>query len=138
MPVKPLATPSPSEPQLPEGEASRPANWTGRSDLGPRTQIPARSAASATIWAGSGSGVLRRGCGVGKGILGISGSPPFLAFGASDSGNSLMAFLMKKKKFKFQTTFTLEELTAVPFVNGVLFCKVRLLDGGDFVSLSSR
>ena len=46
--------------------------------------------------------------------------------------------LMKKKKFKFQTTFTLEELTAVPFVNGVLFCKVRLLDGGDFVSLSSR
>lgn len=64
--------------------------------------------------------------------------PLFLAFGASDSGNSLMAFLMKKKKFKFQTTFTLEELTAVPFVNGVLFCKVRLLDGGDFVSLSSR
>ena len=80
---------------------------------------------------------------VGERILGISGSPRFfffffLAFGASDSGNSLMAFLMKKKKFKFQTTFTLEELTAVPFVNGVLFCKVRLLDGGDFVSLSSR
>ncbi|XP_069842253.1 early estrogen-induced gene 1 protein [Dendropsophus ebraccatus] len=49
-----------------------------------------------------------------------------------------MAFLTKKKKFKFQTVFTLEELTAVPFVNGVLFCKVRLLDGGDFVSLSSR
>ncbi|KAM4662211.1 early estrogen-induced gene 1 protein isoform 1-T2 [Discoglossus pictus] len=49
-----------------------------------------------------------------------------------------MAFLTKKKKFKFQTSFTLEELTAVPFVNGVLFCKVRLLDGGDFVSLSSR
>ncbi|XP_067327872.1 early estrogen-induced gene 1 protein isoform X2 [Anolis sagrei] len=49
-----------------------------------------------------------------------------------------MAFLMKKKKFKFQTSFTLEELTAVPFVNGVLFCKVRLLDGGDFATLSSR
>ncbi|XP_053551369.1 protein FAM102A [Bombina bombina] len=49
-----------------------------------------------------------------------------------------MAFLAKKKKFKFQTSFTLEELTAVPFVNGVLFCKVRLLDGGDFVCLSSR
>ncbi|XP_034765000.2 early estrogen-induced gene 1 protein isoform X2 [Acipenser ruthenus] len=49
-----------------------------------------------------------------------------------------MAFLMKKKRFKFQTTFTLEELTAVPFVNGVLFCKVRLLDGGDFTTLSSR
>lgn len=40
MPVKPLATPSPSEPQLPEGEASRPANWTGRSDLGPPDSDP--------------------------------------------------------------------------------------------------
>ncbi|XP_015681044.2 protein FAM102A-like [Protobothrops mucrosquamatus] len=49
-----------------------------------------------------------------------------------------MAFLMKKKKFKFQISFTLEELTAVPFVNGMLFCKIRLLDGGDFVTLSSR
>ncbi|XP_018417336.1 PREDICTED: protein FAM102A [Nanorana parkeri] len=49
-----------------------------------------------------------------------------------------MAFLTKKKKFKFQTTFNLEELMAVPFVNGVLFCKVRLLDGGDFVNQSSR
>lgn len=108
-----------------------------------RTQLPIRSAASATIWAGSGSGVLRRGCGDRKKNPGDFWLPPlfffiFLAFGASDSGNSLMAFLMKKKKFKFQTTFTLEELTAVPFVNGVLFCKVRLLDGGDFVSLSSR
>ncbi|XP_076126114.1 early estrogen-induced gene 1 protein isoform X1 [Alosa pseudoharengus] len=49
-----------------------------------------------------------------------------------------MAFLIKKKKFKFQTHFTLEELTAVPFVNGVLFCKIRLLDGGDFAKSSSR
>ncbi|XP_067263158.1 protein FAM102A isoform X2 [Chanodichthys erythropterus] len=47
-----------------------------------------------------------------------------------------MAFLIKKKKFKFQIHFTLEELTAVPFVNGMLFCKIRLLDGGDF-SISS-
>lgn len=45
---------------------------------------------------------------------------------------------MKKKKFKFQVNFTLEELTAVPFVNGVLFCKIRLIDGGDFSILSSR
>lgn len=45
---------------------------------------------------------------------------------------------MKKKKFKFQVQFTLEELTAVPFVNGVLFCKIRLMDGGDFAILSSR
>ncbi|KAL4609324.1 protein FAM102A isoform X2 [Arapaima gigas] len=49
-----------------------------------------------------------------------------------------MAFLMKKKKFRFQISFTLEELTAVPFVNGVLFCKIRLLDGGDFTCASSR
>ncbi|XP_017315897.1 protein FAM102A isoform X1 [Ictalurus punctatus] len=49
-----------------------------------------------------------------------------------------MAFLMRKKKFKFQVHFTLEELTAVPFVNGMLFCKIRLLDGGDFVISSSR
>ncbi|KAK7136368.1 hypothetical protein R3I94_014879 [Phoxinus phoxinus] len=49
-----------------------------------------------------------------------------------------MAFLVKKKKFKFQTYVTLEELTSVPFVNGVLFCKIRLLDGGDFTSASSR
>ncbi|CAN9504683.1 unnamed protein product [Ophioblennius macclurei] len=49
-----------------------------------------------------------------------------------------MAFLMKKKKFKFQVHFTLEELTAVPFVNGVLFCKIRLIDGGDFAISSSR
>uniref|UniRef100_A0A1A8PB61 Family with sequence similarity 102, member Aa n=3 Tax=Nothobranchius TaxID=28779 RepID=A0A1A8PB61_9TELE len=48
-----------------------------------------------------------------------------------------MAFFVKKKKFKFQTHLTLEELTAVPFVNGVLFCKLRLLDG-DFVATSTR
>ncbi|XP_072522560.1 early estrogen-induced gene 1 protein isoform X2 [Salminus brasiliensis] len=49
-----------------------------------------------------------------------------------------MAFLMKKKKFKFQVHFTLEELTAVPFVNGMIFCKIRLLEGGDFAIASSR
>ncbi|XP_028283491.1 protein FAM102B-like [Parambassis ranga] len=45
--------------------------------------------------------------------------------------------LMKKKKFKFKVDFDLEELSSVPFVNGVLFCKVRLLDGG-FAAESSR
>ncbi|XP_037633967.1 protein FAM102A isoform X2 [Sebastes umbrosus] len=48
-----------------------------------------------------------------------------------------MAFFVKKKKFKFQTILTLEELSAVPFVNGVLFCKIRLLEG-DFAATSSR
>ncbi|AWP04179.1 putative protein FAM102B [Scophthalmus maximus] len=45
--------------------------------------------------------------------------------------------LMKKKRFKFRVVFDLEELSSVPFVNVVLFCKVRLLDGG-FGEESSR
>ncbi|XP_072220164.1 EEIG family member 2-like [Leuresthes tenuis] len=45
--------------------------------------------------------------------------------------------LMKKKRFKFKVDFDLEELSSVPFVNGVLFCKVRLLNGG-FAEESSR
>ncbi|KAG7273171.1 hypothetical protein CRUP_019298 [Coryphaenoides rupestris] len=45
--------------------------------------------------------------------------------------------LLKKKKFKFKVVFELDELSSVPFVNGVLFCKVRLLDGG-FAEKSSR
>lgn len=45
--------------------------------------------------------------------------------------------LMKKKRFKFKVDFDLEELSSVPIVNGVLFCKVRLLDGG-FAEESSR
>ncbi|XP_024124245.1 protein FAM102A isoform X2 [Oryzias melastigma] len=65
-----------------------------------------------------------------------------LALGAQtetllNSRGRTMSFLSKKKKFKFQVSFTLEELTAVPFVNGMLFCKVRLMDG-DFRALSSR
>ncbi|XP_072524764.1 EEIG family member 2 [Salminus brasiliensis] len=49
-----------------------------------------------------------------------------------------MSFIMmKKKKFKFKVDFELEELSAVPVVNGVLFCKVRLTDGG-FTEESSR
>ncbi|MFT7796608.1 protein FAM102B-like isoform X1 [Arapaima gigas] len=49
-----------------------------------------------------------------------------------------MAFMMmKKKKFKFRVDFDLEELSSVPVVNGILFCKVRLLDGG-FSDESSR
>ncbi|XP_051021389.1 protein FAM102B [Acomys russatus] len=45
--------------------------------------------------------------------------------------------MMKKKKFKFKVDFELEELSSVPFVNGVLFCKMRLLDGGSFTAESS-
>ncbi|KAI4885453.1 hypothetical protein NFI96_014412 [Prochilodus magdalenae] len=49
-----------------------------------------------------------------------------------------MSFIMmKKKKFKFKVDFELEELSSVPYVNGVLFCKVRLTDGG-FTAESTR
>ncbi|RZF36217.1 hypothetical protein LSTR_LSTR008543 [Laodelphax striatellus] len=48
-----------------------------------------------------------------------------------------MAFMMKKKKYKFTVEICIEELTAVPFVNAVLFAKVRLLDG-NFSDTSSR
>lgn len=49
-----------------------------------------------------------------------------------------MAFIMmKKKRFKFKVDVEVEELSSVPYVNGVLFCKVRLTDGG-FSDESSR
>ncbi|KAG7188169.1 hypothetical protein KM043_013387 [Ampulex compressa] len=48
-----------------------------------------------------------------------------------------MAFMMKKKKYKFSVEVDLEELTAVPFVSAVLFAKLRLLDGGSFVDHST-
>ena len=50
----------------------------------------------------------------------------------------LALMMMKKKKFKFKVDFELEELSSVPFVNGVLFCKMRLLDGGSFTAESPR
>uniref|UniRef100_A0A1B6EIJ2 C2 NT-type domain-containing protein n=1 Tax=Cuerna arida TaxID=1464854 RepID=A0A1B6EIJ2_9HEMI len=49
-----------------------------------------------------------------------------------------MAFMMKKKKYKFSVDVCIDELTAVPFVSAVLFAKVRLLDGGSFSEISSR
>lgn len=49
-----------------------------------------------------------------------------------------MTFMLKKKKYKFQVDIRIEELTAVPFVNAILFAKIRLLDGGSFSETSSR
>lgn len=45
---------------------------------------------------------------------------------------------MKKKKFKFDVTLSIQELNNVPFVTGALFCKARLLTGGDFSSQTQR
>lgn len=49
-----------------------------------------------------------------------------------------MAFMLKKKRYKFQVELFLEELNAVTFPSAVLFAKLRLLDGGNFCELSSR
>lgn len=49
-----------------------------------------------------------------------------------------MSFMVKKKRYKFTVNLCLEDLTAVPFVNAVLFAKIRLLDGGNFSDTSSR
>ncbi|CAF0940943.1 unnamed protein product [Brachionus calyciflorus] len=45
---------------------------------------------------------------------------------------------IRKRKVKFTIQFDIEELLSVPYVNGVLFCKVRLCDGGNHVSYSSK
>ena len=50
----------------------------------------------------------------------------------------MSALIMKKKKFKFSVNFELVELSSIPFVNGILFGKVRLLDGGKFEQISPR
>lgn len=49
-----------------------------------------------------------------------------------------MAFMLKKKRYKFHVELFLDELTAVTFPSGVLFAKLRLLDGGNFCEISSR
>lgn len=53
-------------------------------------------------------------------------------------GAGMASFMTKKKKYKFQVDFCLEELLEVPFVSAVLFAKIRLLDGGNFQDHSSR
>ncbi|XP_058986115.1 uncharacterized protein LOC101897284 isoform X2 [Musca domestica] len=49
-----------------------------------------------------------------------------------------MAFMMKKKKYRFNVEVQLQELENVTLVNEVLFAKIRLLDGGSFQEYSSR
>jgi len=40
--------------------------------------------------------------------------------------------MMKKKRFKFDVTFEVDELLMVSFVSGALFTKIRLLNCGSF------
>lgn len=50
----------------------------------------------------------------------------------------MMSFMSRRKKYKFHVCFDLEELSSVPFVSGILFAKIRLLDGGSYSELSER
>ncbi|XP_023326620.1 protein FAM102B-like isoform X2 [Eurytemora carolleeae] len=49
-----------------------------------------------------------------------------------------MAFIIKKKRYKFQAELILNDLTEVSFGKAILFAKVRQLDGGSFTALSKR
>ncbi|XP_002126156.2 early estrogen-induced gene 1 protein-like [Ciona intestinalis] len=53
-----------------------------------------------------------------------------------------MSFLkplgMTKKRFKFQISLLVDELNLVPFVTEVLYCKVRLRNGGTYVNTTER
>lgn len=49
-----------------------------------------------------------------------------------------MAFMMKKKRYKFQADLCLDELTEVSYSKAILFAKIRQLDGGSFTDVSRR
>lgn len=49
-----------------------------------------------------------------------------------------MTFIMKKKKYKFNIEVLLDELNCVPFINALLFAKLRLLEGGSFTQTTAR
>ncbi|KJE89039.1 hypothetical protein CAOG_08428 [Capsaspora owczarzaki ATCC 30864] len=43
-----------------------------------------------------------------------------------------------KNKFLFHVVLNLNSLSSIPFVSGVVFCKIKLTDGGKFRELSTR
>eukprot|EP00795_Rhopilema_esculentum_P006336 gene6336-11769_t len=45
---------------------------------------------------------------------------------------------MKKKKFVFDVRLEIQELSSIPFLTGVVFCKVRQLNGGHFAAFTTR
>ena len=45
---------------------------------------------------------------------------------------------MTKRKFKFKVNLFVEELIAVPFVTDVLFCKIRLRNGGTYTNCTKH
>ena len=50
----------------------------------------------------------------------------------------MIPFMSRKKRYKFNVSLVVEELSSVPFVSGILFAKLRLLDGGNFNEQSER
>ncbi len=49
-----------------------------------------------------------------------------------------MAFMLKKKRYRFNVDLCLEELSEVSYARGVLFAKVRQMEGGSFTDVSKR
>ena len=49
---------------------------------------------------------------------------------------SLLA--LKKKRYRFNVDLCLEELSEVSYAKGVLFAKIRQIDGGSYTDLSKR
>jgi len=47
-------------------------------------------------------------------------------------------FLLKRRRYRFQTDLCLDELTEVSYARGVFFAKVRQLEGGHFEDVSRR
>jgi len=46
---------------------------------------------------------------------------------------------MRRKKFKFSVKLTVHDLSSIPALNGVIiFCKARLLTGGEFSAITQR
>uniref|UniRef100_A0A5S6QY23 C2 NT-type domain-containing protein n=1 Tax=Trichuris muris TaxID=70415 RepID=A0A5S6QY23_TRIMR len=51
---------------------------------------------------------------------------------------STMSSMLRKKRFKFQVDMLLADMCNVPFVNAILYSKIRLLDGGNFCDHTNR
>ena len=64
----------------------------------------------------------------------------FLLTACTGSNHHLsnMAFMMKKKRYKFHVDINELELSEVSYSKAILFAKVRQLDGGNFSDVSKR
>ena len=49
-----------------------------------------------------------------------------------------MAFMIRKKRYKFDVELCLDELTEVVYSKAILLAKVRQLDGGSFTDVSDK